>query len=156
MHEASKIKLHTGGCRVGFPALATCFTSRLDDFERRLEAQKAQSLLFEELDPREQNHAALVLLAQLIQTSAQRAHLRRDNSEIVRRLSLTTITLFQGEATHFSWVDTRFINYLTETIAGRLLLWRRRKELLKRTWILTCALVIHLELRVKTGKDVEG
>lgn len=67
----------TCGCCVSFPALSSCLTSSPDDFKRRLDAQKVPSLLFEELDPCEQNHTALVLLPQLVQPSAQRAHLRR-------------------------------------------------------------------------------
>lgn len=72
-------KFCTCGRRVGFPALATCFTSSSNDFKRRLDAQEVQNLLFEELDPCEKNHTALVLLPQLIQAPAQRAHLRREH-----------------------------------------------------------------------------
>lgn len=66
----------TGDRGVGIPVFATCFTSSSADFKWRHDAQKVQRFLFEKLDPGEKNLTALVLLPQLIQPSAQTAHLK--------------------------------------------------------------------------------
>lgn len=67
----------TCDCRVSFPALTNCLAASSDNLQRRLDAQEVHSFLFEELDPHEENLTALVLLPQLIQASAQGAHLGR-------------------------------------------------------------------------------
>lgn len=42
------------------------FDAGAGDFQRRLQTQEVQSLLFEELDPGEEHHAALILLPQVV------------------------------------------------------------------------------------------
>lgn len=64
-------------CGVRFRVLTQHLAASPGDQQRRLDAQKVHSHLFEELDPREENLRALVLLPLLIQASAQGAHLGR-------------------------------------------------------------------------------
>lgn len=52
------------------------FAATAGDLQWRLQPQKIQSLLLEELDPGEEHHTAAVLLPQIIQTLTQRRQLR--------------------------------------------------------------------------------